>query len=232
MPHLFTSRDVTLRENPDEWDAVAASLDVPVNRLLLINQVHGTTVAVARHGRLEPWVRPHADIIVTDDPSVAVGIRVADCSPILLYDPVKRVAGAVHAGWRGTAAHASSAAVAALTREFGSTPIDVVAAIGPCLGVCCGEVGPEVVDAFRAGGASDDDIAAWFAAGIGDRSLLDLERANRDQLAHAGVDPSSIFTSGLCTKTHHERLHSYRAERAAAGRSLAAIRLDPRPRSD
>jgi len=82
-----------------------------------------------------------------------------------------------------------------------------------------------VIDAFRAGGAGDAEIAAWFAPGRGDRSMLDLERANRDQLVRAGLDPQSVFTSGLCTKTHHDRLHSYRAAGAGAGRLVAAIRI-------
>lgn len=230
-PHLFTSRDLELRGNPDEWAAVASSLRVPVGRLLLVKQVHGTGVAVARRGALHGSAPEgytglgEADIVVTDDPSVAIGIRVADCAPVLVYDPVTRVAGAVHAGWRGTAANASGAAVGALAREFGSNPGDLMAAIGPCLGACCGEVGPEVIDAFRAGGASDTELRAWFAPGLGDRSFLDLERANRDQLRRAGLDTSRISASGLCTKTHHQRLHSYRADRAATGRILGAIRI-------
>jgi copper oxidase (laccase) domain-containing protein len=81
------------------------------------------------------------------------------------------------------------------------------------------------VDAFRAGGADGAAMAAWFTSGNGDRSFLDLERANRDQLIAAGVNPDFIFASGLCTKTHHDRLHSYRAGREHAGRMLGAIRI-------
>jgi copper oxidase (laccase) domain-containing protein len=143
----------------------------------------------------------------------------------LLFDPRLGAAAAAHAGWRGTAAGSSRAAVETLQREFGSRPSDLIAAIGPCLGACCGEVGPEVIEAFRAGGADPESIDAWFTPGGGDRSFLDLERANRDQLVHAGVRGDAIFASGLCTKTHHERLHSYRAAREHAGRMLAAIRI-------
>ena len=222
--HLFTSRDLILRADEHEWRAVAGSLGVPRERLLLVKQVHGTRVVVARRGWTPPWQRPEADIIATDDPSIAIGVRIADCAPVLLLDRRTGGVAAVHAGWRGTAAGAAAAAVAALHREFGSRPSDLVAAIGPCLGACCGEVGPDVLDAFRSGGASDAAIQAWCAPGRGDRFMLDLERANRDQLARAGVDPASILTAGLCTKTHRDRLHSYRAERDAAGRMLAAVR--------
>jgi YfiH family protein len=223
--HLFTSSDVVLRDSEREWDAVAASLGVTRDRLLLVKQVHGVDVAVARRGGERDWFRPQADIVITDDPSVAIGVRVADCAPILLYDRARNVAGAVHAGWRGTAARAAQAGVRALEREFGSSAADLVAAIGACLGQCCGEIGPEVIDAFRSGGADSTSIATWFAPGRGDRSLLDLERANRDQLLQAGLDGDAIFASGLCTKTNPNRLHSYRAARDAAGRMLAAIRV-------
>ena len=224
VPHLFTSRDVMLRDDEHEWNAVAASLGVPRDRLCMVKQVHGVQTLVARRGDAGSSVRPEADIIVTDDPSIAIGVRTADCAPVLLADRTRPVVGAVHAGWRGAAANASAAGVLALRREFNTRPEDLIAAIGPCLGQCCGEVGPDVVDAFRAGGADQHAIDRWFAPGSGDRSLLDLERANRDQLERAGVLPANIFTSGLCTRTHHERLHSYRAERNAAGRLLAAIR--------
>jgi polyphenol oxidase len=226
-PHLFTSSDLVLRHDDGEWTAVSASFGIERDRLLLIKQVHGVDAAVARRGRARTWDRPHADIIVTDDPAVAIGVRVADCAPILLYDRVKNAAAAAHAGWRGTAAGAARSVVSAMEREFGTDPANLIAAIGPCLGACCGEVGPEVVEAFRAGGADRRALDAWFTAGRGDRSYLDLEGANRDQLAQAGVKASSIYSAGLCTKTHHDRLHSYRAAREAAGRLLGAIRVLP-----
>lgn len=203
---------------------MSASLGVPADRLLLIKQVHGIHVAVKRAGQNPGWTRPEADVIVTADPLVAIGVRVADCAPVLLYDQVRGAVGGAHAGWRGTASGAAAAAVRAMRKEFGSHPVDLIAAIGPCLGACCGEVGPDVVEAFRAGGAGGASIAAWFTPGSGDRSFLDLERANRDQLIEAGLDPGAVFASGLCTKTHHGRLHSYRGDRDAAGRLLAAIR--------
>jgi YfiH family protein len=231
--HLFTSRDVALRDDPAEWDAVAASLGVTRDRLQLIRQVHGTNVVILgrdsrsevrapKSGGAPGW--PEADILISNDPEVAIGVRVADCAPVLLFDRGTGAAGAAHAGWRGAAAQAAGVAVRAMQQAFESDPADIVAAIGPCLGACCGEVGPEVVDAFRAGGANAASIDAWFEPGRGDRWILDLARANRDQLIAAGVPGMAIFDSGLCTKTHHARLHSYRADRERAGRLLAAIR--------
>ena len=214
-----------LRDDPREWEAAASSLGVDVSRLLLVKQVHGVHVAIARRGRPDGWARPEADAIITDDPGVAIGVRVADCAPATLFTGSTISTGAAHAGWRGTAAGAAAAAVRAMGETFGSRPADLIAAIGPCLGRCCGEVGPDVLAAFRAGGAEDASMNAWFTPGQGDRSWLDLERANRDQLASAGIDPARIFASGLCTRTHRDRLHSYRGDGAQAGRLLGAIRV-------
>ncbi len=222
-PHLFTSRDLVLRDDQAEWDAVSASLGVTRDRLLLVKQVHGIHAVIARKGTTG-WAKPQADIIISDDPAVAIGVRTADCAPILVYDQTRNVVGAAHAGWRGAASHVALAAVRAMHNEFGTNAADLIAAIGPCLGQCCGEVGPEVVEAFRAGGADAASIDVWFRPGKGDRSFLDLERANRDQLEDAGMNPDTIFTSGLCTKSNAERLHSYRAAREGAGRLLGAIR--------
>src|SRR4051812_20749645 len=99
VPHLFTSSDVVLRDDEREWAAVSASLGVQSDRLRLIKQVHGINVAVARRGRDWPAARPQADIVITDDPAVAIGVRTADCAAILLYDPTRKVAAAAHAGW-------------------------------------------------------------------------------------------------------------------------------------
>jgi YfiH family protein len=222
--HVFTTNNLELRDDEREWREVAAFLDVSPGRLLLVRQVHGTTVAVARRGDADSWNRPEADIIVSNDPDVAIGVRVADCAPILMVDEKRGAAGAVHAGWRGAAARVAERGVHAMREQFGSRAGDLVAAIGPCLGQCCGEVGPDVVEAFRRGGAQRRYIAGWFTPGAGDRFQLDLAGANRDQLIEAGVEADRIFIAGLCTKTWAQYLHSYRAAGPRAGRMLAAIR--------
>jgi YfiH family protein len=223
--HLFTTRDLRLsQEDEEEWRTVASALGVAAERLLLITQVHRADVAVVRRTRADRWTRPEADAIVTDDPQSGVAVRVADCAPILFADPVRGVVGAVHAGWRGTVHRAAIAAVEALAREFGSDPGDLVAAIGPCLGPCCAEVGSEVVKAFRDSGHPEDQLARWFTTGPGDRPYFDLWRANADQLESAGLASRNIHVARLCTKTHADVLHSYRADGVRAGRMVGAIK--------
>src|SRR5438552_3869717 len=96
-PHLFSSRDVMLRDDQSEWSAVARSLGVAADRLRLVKQVHGIHAIVVRRGEPPSSTRPQADLIVTDDPALAIGVRVADCAPILLHDPVTHAVGAAHA---------------------------------------------------------------------------------------------------------------------------------------
>jgi YfiH family protein len=222
--HFFTAGDLRLRADDLEWTAVAQRIGLSLEHLLLIRQVHRADVAVVRLGRSGRWDRPDADVIVSNDPSSAVGVRVADCAPVLLADRKRGVVGAVHAGWRGTVQEAAPAGVEAMICEFGSEPQDLIAAIGPCLGPCCGEVGSEVVDAFREGGHGEGRITRWFTVGPSGRPHLDLWRANADQLEEAGLRAANIHIARLCTRTHAGHLHSYRAEGEKSGRMLGVIR--------
>lgn len=226
--HFFTARQLRLRDDRREWAAVAQAIGVPADRLLLVSQVHGIDVALARRGRSDRWPQPSADIIVSDDASSAIGVRVADCAPILIADRRSGAVAAAHAGWRGTARGAAAAAVRALAGELDANPRDLVAAIGPCLGPCCGEVGTDVVDAFREAGHDDDAIARWFSDGPRGRPHLDLWRANADQLVAAGLDAVNVHVARLCTKSNPERLHSYRADGPDAGRMVGVIRTGGR----
>ncbi len=228
--HFFTAGDLRLGTDVGEWQAVANEIGVAADDLLLIRQVHRADVAIARSGRTGTWERPQADVIVSDDHTSAIGVRVADCVPILLADTRRRVVGAAHAGWRGTMQRAAMAAVRAMQTSFGSNPADLVAAIGPCLGRCCGEVGPEVVEAFREANHDPDSIRRWFEAGPSGRPHVDLPLANRDQLEKSGLRADCIHASGLCTQSNAGVLHSYRADKDGSGRMAAVIRaLSPEP---
>jgi YfiH family protein len=223
--HLFTTSAVQLRDSAEEWQRVAAAMDVRPESIRLIRQVHGTAVAVAgRHGADGTGGLPVADAVVSDDPELAIAVRVADCAPILLADRRHGAVAATHAGWRGAQRNVARAAVAAMRERFGSDPADLVAAIGPSLGSCCGEMGPEVVDAFAAAGHGRSDIERWFTPGPRGRPHFDLPLANRDQLARSGVPADAIHASGLCTRCRPDVFHSYRAEGAAAGRMAGVIR--------
>ena len=150
-PHLFSTRQLELSSAAH---TAALTASVGASRLVQVNQVHGRAHLVVTAGQPVPDARPEADIIVSNAPDAAVAVRAADCVPVLIADRATGAVAAVHAGWRGTCAGASPAAVSALRAEFGSRPEDLVAAIGPSIGVCCYEVGPDLVDAFAAAGGA------------------------------------------------------------------------------
>jgi len=222
--HFFTDASLELRDRDEEWAAVATQAGVSPDRLLLLRQVHGRAVVTAAASRTVSWVRPDADAAISDDPTSALVVRVADCAPILVADRRRRAVAAVHAGWRSTMQQIVIAAVESLRDVFGSDPADLVAAIGPSLGQCCGEMGDEVIDAFRDAGHGDIAITRWFAREPGRKAHFDLWLANRDQLRTAGVRDGQIFDAALCTKTHARTFHSYRAAGHHAGRMAAVIR--------
>lgn len=225
-PHVFTTRQLRLTD-PGDQRRLAEGLGA--ERLFMVTQVHDAGVAVIRGGASVE--RAEADVIVSDDPSTAIAVRVADCVPILLADRRTGAVAAVHAGWRGTAARAAVAAVRAMQREFGTDATDLLAAIGPAIGGCCYEVGSELVDAFAAAGHERYLIDRWFLSpppphGSRERSplRLDLAAANRDQLVLAGVAEQAVFSSGLCTAMHLDVLTSFRREHDRAGRIAGVIR--------
>lgn len=228
--HLFTSSQLRLpaladdREREFAWQAVTASLGVPRDRLRRVRQVHGRQVRVVRDGdasAMDAAALPDGDALVSNIPGMALAVVVADCVPVLVVDPRLGAAAAIHAGWRGTAAGIATAAIDTMAREWGSRPADLVAAIGPSIGVDDYEVGESLIDAFRDAGHGAA-IDHWFTR-VDGRVHLDLWRANRDQLEAAGVPPANIVIAGISTAAHPGWLESYRRDGAAAGRLVAAI---------
>jgi YfiH family protein len=227
--HLFSTRQLELSS---ATHTAALATSVGALRLVQVDQVHGRAHVVVRAGKpAHSGERLEGDIIVSNAPDTAVAVRAADCVPVLIADRTTGAVAAVHAGWRGTCAGASAAAVGLLGAEFGARPADLVAAIGPSIGVCCYEVGPELVDAFASAGHERHLIDRWFTSTPPPRGSrarnplrLDVAGANRDQLVLAGIPEGQVHLSGLCTAMHLDVLTSYRAEKEKAGRLVAAIR--------
>jgi YfiH family protein len=153
-------------------------------------------------------------VLITGSPEKTLMLRFADCTPVLLADTKRRVVGAVHAGWRGSAVRAASAAVEGLSDALGSSPSDLVAGVGPAIGPCCYRVGKDVEEAFA--------DRPWLLAD----GKLDLWEANRQALIEAGVPAKHIEVAGICTQCNADRFFSHRANGGQpAGRFAALIRL-------
>lgn len=189
-------------------------------------QVHGAGVRAAPALSPQPsWPEAgvvalgQGDVLVAEHPGTFLFATFADCVPVLLVDPRRRAAALAHAGWRGTVAGAAAAAVRAL-RAGGSRPADLHALIGPAIGPCCYEVGPEVAAAVRAALPEPEGL---LRPGREGRSRLDLPEANRRQLLAEGLDPWRVVAAGLCTACRRDLLYSHRAEGGRTGRFAAVL---------
>jgi YfiH family protein len=169
--------------------------------------------------------KPAADIVLSNDPSVALAIQTADCVALLVADRRTGAVAAAHAGWRGLAARVPALTVDALAREFASDPVDLVAAVGPSISAARYEVGVDVRTEFQRAGWSASDLEQWFSAATRPGHWhFDLWQAARDQLDAAGVARGRIHVAALCTATHAGLLCSYRRDGRGAGRIAGVIR--------
>jgi YfiH family protein len=207
-------------------------------KLISLKQIHSDVIHLFDGAPAEIC---QGDASATNRPGLLLGVQTADCVPILLVDPKKRVIAAVHAGWRGTLARIVVKAIGQLQMQFNSKPADLLAAIGPSIGGCCYEVGTEVATQFQ---SQFPEAPEWFDEfRTGDEPnpiqwlnmmppghqpppknvLLDLRKANRAQLLGAGLRAPNIFVSDLCTACRRDLLFSYRKEGDASGRLMSVI---------
>ena len=241
--HLFTTRQCEQATSPGAgYTRINSFLEELGRRepVVSLKQMHGDTIR---------WVNdrdPHegleGDGLLTSVPGLLLGVRTADCVPILLVDCRRRIVGNLHAGWRGTLRGITASAIRQLL-EGGSDVADLRVAFGPAIGSCCYQVGPEVVAAFRAefpgadtffsrqGPSRDrqrtDENADTGTRGRGEvekeSKFLDLQKANFAQAIGAGLRPHQVFRNAYCTHCDPETFHSYRRDGAKAGRMFALI---------
>jgi hypothetical protein len=157
------------------------------------------------------------DALITDEVKLRIGIRTADCVPILMLDAKNRALAAVHAGWKGAATEIVKRTIEKMRETFATEPGNVFAAMGPCIRACCYEVGEEVAQRFSA------QFPEWGEEDRAKRNL-DLVEANRRQLLGMGVPPDQVFDSGLCTTCDSVQFFSYRREPENPGRQVSSIR--------
>jgi hypothetical protein len=186
-------------------------------RPVIMHQLHSDIIH-----RLDeaPGKKPEGDALMTNIPGLLLVIRTADCLPVLLVDPENRAVAAVHCGWRGTEKRILEKAVKAMAEAYGSKPADMLAALGPCIGPACYEIGPEVRAAYLQAGfpasvfAERGRLPAIQVPNLRGKYLLDLREANSWLLRELGFKKAHVFNAGpVCT--HCEpRLLSYRRNSA------------------
>lgn len=213
-----------VRENYRRFLA-AIGADGPV--MAMSRQVHGGEVHTVTTAdlRTDPYekVEYEADGLMTDLPGVTLLVYSADCIPVLLYDPVRRVAAAVHAGWRGTAAGIVANAVARMKEVYCSRPADILAAIGQ--GICsdCFETHEDVPNAMTA--ALSTSVLHHIKIKENGKFSVDLRGINRMRLEQAGLDPAHIMVSTQCTSCQPDKFWSHRRMGNGRGSMAAAIQL-------
>ena len=184
-------------------------------------QVHSADVRIV-HNQQEAQQTPgvlgddkYCDALVSNTPDILLMVKTADCVPVLIADSKTGAFAAVHAGWRGTSASVVLGAIKQLQSEYGARAEDLRAAIGPAANSCCYEVGREVIDRFKERFPGSGHL---FTATRDGHARIDLQTANRDQLAGAGVRPERIHIAPICTMDRNDLFFSYRREKSVHGR--------------
>ena len=202
-------------------ERLAGAMGIGTDGLVLTRQTHSDIVrrvTKTDHSTLDHRDYPECDALITDDPGCGLVIFTADCTPILLWDPVTGAVGAAHAGWRGTAARIGSKTVQAMAEAFGCRPADIHAAIGPNIGQCCFQTDEDVPKAMRDAFGSEAELFIRFD---GEKYYSDLKGLNALDLRQAGV--RQIEISEACTMCEHHRFWSHRYTKGERGSQGAII---------
>jgi purine-nucleoside/S-methyl-5'-thioadenosine phosphorylase / adenosine deaminase len=208
------------------YTTLAECLGIEADRIVTCRQVHEDRVQVID---ALPQVPPRADAIITSSPGIYPAIKTADCLPILLLDPERRVAGAIHAGWRGTVLRITRKVIRIMKSLYGTNPTDLVAGLGPAIGPCCYEVDEVVLKPFRQGFPQAEQFIIKSKSGNRSKESLrlDLVGANRFELIQEGVPSTNIHSVELCTSCNSAIFFSYRRDGVKSGRHLAITGFIP-----
>ena len=197
------------------------------SRLAMCNQVHGSTVRTITTAdtktELYHKLGCEADGLMTAIPGVTLVVFSADCIPVLLYDPVRWVIAAVHAGWRGTAAGIVTVAVERMGDVYGCKPENILAAIGPGIGPCCFETHEDVPNAITA--ALSTAALPYISIMANGKFSVDLKGINARRLEQAGLDPANIALCAHCTCCGEDKFWSHRRQGDGRGSMAAMIEL-------
>ncbi|OGP68017.1 MAG: hypothetical protein A2W27_03905 [Deltaproteobacteria bacterium RBG_16_44_11] len=201
------------------WGRLAAAFAIPLEQFLVVNQVHGDNIFVIKPhgGYFSSRAEMDYDAIVTDRANVAICIKTADCVPVFIADRIKKIIAVVHGGWRGTSLGITAKVIRLLQDKYGSSPQDILAAIGPAIGKCCYQVDSVVADYFY----KQKGHEHFLFAGTGkNKWTLDLTGANRSQILECDIPEANIDISDLCTMCNQDLFFSHRGSGGITGRQI------------
>lgn len=206
----------------ENYGLIAKDFGLDLERAVLSRQKHTDNIRIVTEFDAGKGITKDSDIYDTDGLITAIkGISLivfaADCVPIILHDPIKNVAAAIHSGWRGTVKKIGGKAVMMMKEHFGCRPGDIVAAIGPSIGPCCFEFGREE--------AKNYFDTNYCRPCDDDKVYVDIWGMNADILKNVGISSENIDVSNICTVCHSNEYYSYRTHGVATGRQAAIISL-------
>ncbi|MBK9338105.1 MAG: peptidoglycan editing factor PgeF [Lewinellaceae bacterium] len=212
--NLGKSTDDTPENTAENRRRFCAALGFQTEQLAWSKQVHGAAVQlVTAPGGAEGY-----DALTTQTPGVVLAVSVADCTPVLVFDPVHRAVAAIHAGWRGAAAGIVGKTLDVMAGQFGTRGADCIAYVGTCIDECSFEVGAAVAEAFA------PEFSRYDAGR--DKFFVDLKKVCADQLRTFGVPDAHIEISPFSTVLHNQDYFSHRKDGGTTGRMLAVIGLE------
>ena len=214
--HLVGDEPAAVQAN---HDLIFGTLGMNPDHVVTARQVHGAQVA-AVGAQQRGTIVPSTDSLISSQRGIALLLRFADCLPLMLYDPQWQAIGLAHVGWRGLVAGVVKNTLSALQQAFGSDPAGLVAGLGPAIGPCCYDVGPDLVAAVEELFGARTRLLSTQPDG---KVHFDLPAAVRWQLHHAGVQ--QIEDSGLCTSCRTDEFFSHRGEKGRTGRFAAVLAL-------
>ncbi len=214
---VIANRQIVCRALGADTDSIVAARQVHSGNIALVGPRHAGRGAFSYDTAL-----PDTDGLITDRPGLLLSTFYADCVPIFILDPVKKVIALAHAGWKGTLARIGAETVNKMAAAFGTEPADCLAGIGPSVGPCCYEVDEPLIRLVR------DEFDWWpdiLEHTKNDRAKLDLWTANSKIMSGAGVKPDNVEIARICTCCNQQLLFSYRGSREVTGRMGAFLML-------
>jgi YfiH family protein len=206
---------------------LASALSTEIGNFITLSQIHSNKVIAIKSQddleRIKEFENNQADAMVTDLADICPVVQVADCVPLLMYDPTRKVIAAVHAGWRGTVGRIARETVMVMKERFGCQADDILAGIGPSIGPCCYEVGEEVVEEVMNNLSNADKLLTNNSSGT--QKHFNLWQANIQELMEAGLSEAKIETANICTCCNKDQFYSYRCQKGKTGRFWAGLML-------
>lgn len=228
LQHCYTTKCSNYKENDgDNYKKLFDSLNLDLNNLVRIeHQIHSNLVEKVEDSKT---IHTNIDGLITDKKEISLMLRYADCTPIYLYDPIKNVIGGIHSGWKGTVQKIIQVGVKSMIDEYNCKAEDIIACLGPAIGVCHFEVDEDVKDIFKETfsymNINDRIIKKGDIKNGKQKYFIDTNLINKTMLEELGLKKENIIESEICTVCNSDVLHSYRADKENSGRNAAILGL-------